>query len=169
MNTKIRTLYSYEKASVTLSFYKSNLTLSFSPWVGPANKYQTEYNQAQSLSTTISDDSAATLYFLAKNIVEGAIEDPIRCEIPCNKDAMIIFEYDPGQVYLTIEKYGRRIIFEFAIQRYLRKRKGDVDVCVVQSGLITFMKALEAYLTGISADRQVGTIPEEQHYSSGWM
>lgn len=172
MNTYIKTLYSPERASISFSFFKTNLALSFSPWIGPAKKKLVEYNGAKSLSTTMSDDSAATLYFLAKKIVEGVIQDPIRYEIPCNRDAMIVFEYDPGQAYLSIEKNGSRIRFEFTIQRYLQKINGDVDVRVVQSGLIVFMKVLEAYLTGISADRQVGNIPEERfddsYRSTGW-
>lgn len=172
MNTYIRTLYSPEKASITFSFYKTNLALSFSPWIGPAKKKLTEYNPTQSLSTTISDDSAATLYHLSKNIVAETIQDPFRCEIPCNKDAMIIFEYDPGQVYLTIEKNGSRVVFEFATQRYMQKERSGIDVRVVQSGLITFMKVLETYLTGISADRQVQNIREERfndsYHSTGW-
>lgn len=171
MNTYIRTLYSPEKASITFSFYKTNLALSFSPWMGPAKKKLTEYNPTQSLSTTISDDSAATLYHLAKNIVAGTIQDPIRCEIPCNKDAMIIFEYDPGQVYLTIEKNGSRVVFEFATQRYMQKKKGGVDVHVVQSGLIAFTKVLDAYLTAIRSDLEQNDEyhNEQQRCPSGWM
>ena len=175
MNTYIKTLYSPERVSISFSFFKTNLALSFSPWIGPAKKKLVEYNGAKSLSTTISDDSAATLHHLAKNIVEGVIQDPIRYEIPCNRDAMIVFEYDPGQAYLSIEKNGSRIRFEFSIQRYLQKINGDVDVRVVQSGLIVFMKVLEAYLIAVSADRQhEGSIDEsytksqQQAFTSGW-
>lgn len=78
-NYLIRTLYSPE-SSLSMSFYKTNLALSFSPQ--PTGNYRRE-NKIY-ISTTISDDNVAVLLSLCNSILTGELTSmsyTIECQI----------------------------------------------------------------------------------------
>lgn len=171
-NTYIKTSYSQGTASITYSFYKTNLCLRFTPWNGQLGGNPNTYDKAKAISTTISDESAAALYFLSNKIIAGKVKNPVLLEIPCNGDAMIRFEYYPERAVLTIEKQGQRVMFDFTSHRYMEKENGRTVTKNIWSGLIVFAEVLETYLSSVAADRQTGTMSEDNYDdpypSTGW-
>lgn len=173
-NTYIKRSYSQGTACIAYSFYKTNLSLRFTPWVGKSDFDLSEYDKTRSIYTTISDENASALYYLAKRIVDGKVKKPIQFEIPCNNDVSIIFDYYPERATLMVEKQGERILFEFVTHRYKERDNGKIEGKTIHSGLIAFMKILEAYLTAISSDRvqynQFGEVYNAaQNYPPEWM
>lgn len=174
-NLYIRSLYSPDVAGLTLSFYKTNLALSFVPFLRRDKRGLSEYDKRKYVSTTIGVESAAALYYLAKRIVEGTLKDPALYVIPCNKEATLTFEHDGEKTSLLIEKKNERIPFVFMVHQYKTKENGTVVTKTIPAGLLAFMESLEAYLTAIAADRQqCGTVeelyadPKPQASVSGW-
>ena len=172
MNIYIKTSYSQGSASITYSFYKTNLSLRFTKWVGTNSVGLSEYDKTGALSTTISDESAAALYCIAKKIIAGKVKNPVLLEIPCNNDTKIIFEYYPEQAVLTIEKQGDRILFDFPCHIHKEKENGKTVEKIIWSGLIVFAMVLETYLSSVAADRQTSEMLEgdysNSYSSSGW-
>jgi len=153
-NVIIRNLYSPGLSTVTLSFYKTNLSIVFSPWVQEQGR-QNKLNTKHFISTTISDENAAALYMLSKQISEGTQSDPVQYLIQCNKQTMLTFEYDTEKACLIIEKGAEKIFFEFPTHEYRIKEKGQIVTKVLQSGLIVFSETLGAYLSTVVADRHM--------------
>ena len=152
-NYLIRTLYSSE-SSLSLSFFKTNLSLSFSPL--PSGNYRRENKRY--LSTTSSDDTAAVLLSFCNSILKGELSS-MMYTINCNNNTRLHFECvadDRGstKVFLTIEKNRDRIPFAFKISECRILKNGREQVEYIQSGLIVFSKILEAYLTAIANERQ---------------
>ena len=108
-NVLIRNLYAPGFSFVTFSFYKTNLSISFTPWLGQNDVGISQYDTKNFLSTTINDESAASLYLLAKLILDGNQRTPLLYTIECNGQTKLTFEYRPDQnnqmrAYLSIEK-----------------------------------------------------------------
>lgn len=155
-----------------LAFYKTNLSLSFSPWEKKGNSGREGYDR-KSMITTVSDENVAVLYFLAKQISEGTLTNPVCFVLPCNKEVVLRFEFNAEQASLTIEKKGEKIPFPFAVARFKEKVNGVIVEKVVQSGLLVFKESLAAYLLATAADRQrYGTVeelyPQQQSFASSW-
>lgn len=172
MSVYIRNLYSPGFSYFRLSFYKTNLSISFSPWLREDKLGRSVYDK-KSVVTTVSDENAATLHFLVKRIAEQELSTPVQFVIPCNNDTSLTFEFDGERARLTIEKKKEKVPFEFGVHRYKIKENGTVVEKVVQSGLLAFQKMLTAYLVAIAADRQhYGTIeelyPQQQSFASSW-
>lgn len=153
-NYLIRTIYSTGLSSLTLSFYKTNLSLSFSPM--QLSNYKKE-NKIY-ISTTISDESVATILSFCQAILTGKQTTSMKYTIDCNNQTTLTFECEPNrdrqlQAYLTIEKNRQSTPFMFEIRPCKINENGREHIEFVQTGLIVFSKALEAYLTGIAAER----------------
>lgn len=175
MNTYIKCLYSPGFSFVMLSFYKTNLSLGFTPWAGQDKNGSSNYDRNRFLSTTINDEHAASLYYLVTKIVEGTSLAPVQCVISCNKDTTLTFEYNAEKATLVIEKQKEKIVFEFRTFVHKTKENGKIIEKVIQSGLIVFQQALTAYLTAIAAEHQrYGSVdelypePQTQSFISGW-
>jgi len=158
-NIHIRTIYSPDFAFVRCSFYKTNFSLSFYPWLSRDERGLSRYDMKNYLSTTISDENAAALYLLSRQIVEGCLSNPVRYVIPCNKQTQLIFEYGPDQntqmrASLTIEKQKDQIRLEFSVNRYKTKENGQIVEKTLQSGLWVFAEVLQTYLTEVGANWQ---------------
>jgi len=53
MNTYIRTIYSPDLSSLTMSYYKQSLTFSFTPYIGKDNRGFDQYDNKSFISTTV--------------------------------------------------------------------------------------------------------------------
>ena len=137
-----------------LSFYKTNLCLGFSPWMSKDQIGRDRYDTKTFISTTIDDISAASLYFLAKQIIEGTLNNPTQYLVQCNKQTSLLFENNAGTTRLIIEKGMDKIVFQFPVHEYRVKEDCKLATKTIQSGLIVFAEILEAYLTAVGADRQ---------------
>ena len=156
----IRNLYAPEFSSIMLSFFKTNLSISFMPWLGRNDMGRSQYDTKNSQRTTISDENAAALYSLARAIIDGKQTNPVQYVVERNKDTRLIFEYRQNQnnqmrAYLSLEKNGQTILFEFAVHLFKEKENGRVVVKEIQAGLEAFSQVMIAYLTAIGADRQL--------------
>lgn len=176
MNTVIRSLYSPGFASMMLSFYRTNLAVAFTPWISKDKTGRDRYDTKKFVSTTINDESVASLYFLSKSILEGKQCNPLQYVIDCN-NAKLIFEYRPDpnnkmRAYLSIEKDKITIPFEFAVQQYKIKENGRMIIKEVPAGLEVFSQVMAAYLTAVGADRWLNNQQDEysntQLGSSTW-
>lgn len=158
-NVYIRSIYAPGFSFITLSFFKTNLSISFTPWLSKDATGRSQYDTKKYVSTTINDENAATLYLLSKQITDGTLSNPVQYVIQCNKQAKLVFEYKPDpntgmKAYLTIEKGKDKILFEFPTSQYKAKENDQIVVKNIQSGLLVFTEALQAYLTAVGADRQ---------------
>lgn len=167
VSTYIRSIHSSGFASLMMWFFNTNLTLGFQPWIGKDQIGLDKYDRNKFLSTSIDHEKAAMLWLLATPIIEGRQNNQIYLEIPCNKQAKLIFKYRTDEnnqmrAYLTIEKNGERITFKFRTQSAFVKENGRTVEMIIQTGLGVFVKTLEAYLTAVGADRHLSKLTDEQ-------
>ena len=155
LNINIRNLYASEFSMISFSFYKSNLSLVFYPWLGKDKMGRGLYDMKKGISTTINDDNVAVLYLLSQQIIDGVLVNPCQYVIKCNKEATVFFEYDLNRVYLNIDKKGERVVHEFPVETYKEKENGVIVEKVMQSGLVVFAQTLHTYLAAVGADRQM--------------
>ena len=165
-NVYIRNIYAPGFSFITLSFFKTNLSISFSRWLGRDENGFSKYDTKNYISTTISDENVAALYLLSNRIVNEKLTNPVQFTIPCNKQSTITFESGIDQegqmkIRLYIEKGKETILFEFPIHKYKTRENDQIVEKTIQTGLIVFEEALQAYLTAIGADRQPEKLSEK--------
>ena len=167
-NTFIRNIYSPGSAYLQLSYFKLNLNLGFTPWVGTDNRGLSIYDKNKFLSTTIDFEKAAALYITSKKILDQKEDKAIQLTLNCNKQTTLHLDYSPdnnGQMRarFTIEKQGQHIsiIFNTAPYKY-KDNNGQVHHAIMQVGLGVFMKTLDAYLCAIGAERHLNKLSEEE-------
>ena len=153
-NIYIRTLYSPGFSSVTLSFFKTKLSVGFSPWVSKDQTGRSRYDTKNFIAMTINDETAAALSFLAKQIIEGTLCNPVQYAIQGNKNTSRLFEFDGEKARLIIEKSKDMAAFEFIVHVYRTKEDGQLVTKIIQAGLLAFAEVLQAYLNAVGADRQ---------------
>lgn len=154
MNTVIRSLYSPGFTSMMLSFYRTNLAIAFTPWISKDKTGRDRYDTKNFTSTTISDESAAALYFLSTQIIQGTVVDPLQYVIQGNKNSTLLFESEAGKTFLTLEKGKDRIVFEFPVHEYRVREDGKIATKTIPAGLIAFAEVLQSYLSAVLSDRQ---------------
>lgn len=154
-NIYIRNLYAPGFSLITLSFYKTNLSISYAPWIGENEIGLHRYDTKNYVSTTINDENVAALYSLTQQILNGTMKNPCQYVIQCNKQAVILFEYDLEKTQLNIEKNGEKIPFIFTVHKYKEKVNGKVVEKTIQTGLIVFAEVLHTYMSAVAADRQM--------------
>lgn len=165
-NTYIRSLYSPGFSSLTMSFFRTNLTLNFVPYLGKDNVGLSQYSKTEFLSTTVNYEGAVALYLSAMPILDGN-GSQMELVLPCSNNATLILEYKPDQdnqmsIYLFINKNNRTIPLRFGTMQYRTKENGQMVTKVIQSGLGAFTKTLDAYLSGIGADLNLNKLSEEE-------
>lgn len=165
-NTYIRTLYSPGFSLLTMSFFKTNLTLNFVPYLGKDNVGRSQYSKTQFLSTTVNYEGAAALYLAAMPILDGK-ESQMELVLPCSNNVTLILEYKPDQdnqmgTYLLINKNNKTILLRFGTMQCRVKENGQMVTKVIQSGVGAFVKILDAYLSGIGADLHLSKLTEEE-------
>jgi len=168
VSTYIRSIYSPGFSSIMMWFFNTNLTLGFTPWISRDNVGFDQYDKNKFVSTSIDYEKAAALYLLATPIIEGKQNGQVKYLLQCNKQATLLFEYKLNsdaqmRAYLTIEKQGEQIPFEFRVQQCrVKEADGNVTVMTIQTGLGVFVKTLEAYLKAVGADRHLSKLTEEE-------
>lgn len=90
-NTYIRTLYSPGFSFLMMSFFKTNLTLNFVPYLGKDNVGRSQYSKTEFLSTTVHYEGAAAFYMTAMPILDGN-ESQVELVFPYSNNATLIFE-----------------------------------------------------------------------------
>jgi hypothetical protein len=115
-------------------------------------------------------------YRIAKSIIDGSGADtPVKFILLCKRDAELTFVYkqeDGGQMaaYLVITKDDKDIGIRFPTTPYVEYGEDGQEVKkAIQSGLGTFAKVLDGYLSGFGADDKYNKLPanfdECQDYS----
>lgn len=166
-NTYIRTLCSTGFSALTISFYKTNLTFRFIPYIGKGKNGLDDYNRNSFLSTSINYERAALFMAIAMGIIDGRDADKeIEAVYPCLNGTTLFFEYKPDQnnqmnAYLVINKNNETIPFRFSTHQVQIKDNGQIVTKVIQSGLGNFAMILEAYLQGVGADIHLNKLGDE--------
>ena len=169
--TFIRNLYSPGFSSLTMSFFGTNLALSFNQYLGKDHRGIDQYCRKRFLSTSINYEGAALFILTAMSISDGIdSEKQIQAVLPCNNNAALIFEYKPDQnnqwgAYLTINKNNDAITFRFKTHESKVRRNGEMVTEVIQSGVGAFAMTLEGYLKGIGAANHLTKLPEDELYA----
>lgn len=167
VNTYVRSLYSEGLSSIMISFFNTNLTLSFTPCIGKNHMGLDQYDFKKSLRTSINYEMVTFLYLVSKSIIDGKYaEQQVSAVLQCNNNTTLILEYKPDQYnqmdsYLTINKNNETISFKFKTHIYRVKENGQMITKIIQSGLGAFVKTLDGYLTGINADGHLNKIADD--------
>lgn len=164
-STQIRNLYSDGKAYLNISFYNTNLSLRFYPFLSKDGVGRSKYDMNAGQNTTVNFESAFALYQMSKDIIDGKLQQG-SIDIPCANNAMLRFERHLGQngqpeTVLTLTKNNAIIPFVFATHMQQVTENGKMETRIIETGLGVFMKTVEGYLTGINADRHLDKLTEE--------
>ena len=161
----VRTYYAPGLSSLTLKYFNVYLAFHFAPSLGMKNSLSLEdYCSKTSQSTSINHHGAGTLYLAIKKVLDESDSDKqVEVEIKCNKDAKLIFEYKPDgdnqmRAYLTIHKNSKVIPFKFATNEIQIIKNGEKVKKTLQSGLASFYKVVEGYLTIKESENRTGTL-----------
>lgn len=164
-STQIRNFYSEEMAYMNISFFNTNLSFRFYPYVQKDQSGRSTYDMKNGINTTVNFEGAYALWDAAKGIIEGRINE-MNLPIPCAAGAELTLERKLGQngsmeTIFSISKNNMTIPFKFRVSTYQTKENGQVVTRVVECGLGAFMKTIEGYLTGINADRHLDKLTED--------
>ena len=167
VSTYVRSIYCPGFSAMMVWLFNTNLTLGFIPWKESTLGGFNQYDKTRFVSTTIDYEKASALYQIGKQIIDGTLTGECQYTIECNKQAKLIFEYKPNQrgqmnSYLTIDKNGERIAFEFCINFYYIKENGKAVMKIMHAGLGVFLHMLEGYLLSIGADRHLNKMTDEE-------
>jgi len=166
-NRFIRNIYSPGYSFITLSYYGNGLSIGFTPHIGYEECGKSIYAREKFQSVTIDYQQAAILYLLMKPVAEGVTVWEFRHKISCNKQAELIFEYTMNpdgdkRAYLTLNKNGDEISFEFPVGKNFVMENGDEIIIEVQYWLELFVRILDNYLASIGAEEYLNQLTAEQ-------
>ena len=168
-NTHLRYLYAPGFSSLRVTYYKTNLVFSFTPYAGKDYQGLDKYSTSKFLSTSVNYDGASFFYQVARQIIDGRTFE-IMAKLSCLNNASLLLENKPDKnnqmsTYLSISKNNETIPFKFKVQEYQSRENGRMVTKVIQSGLGTFAMMLQGYLTGIGADLHLSKLSEEDIYN----
>ncbi len=165
-STQIRNMYCDGVSYLNISFYNTNLSFRFYPFLGRDNVGKTTYDLKNGQNTTVNFEGAFALYQAAKDIIEGKSKESL-LTIPCAAGATLTLERKAGQngqmeTILAINKNNQFIpfVFQTATQQ-VKDDHGKVETKVIETGVGVLLKTIEGYLTGINADRHLDKLTEE--------
>lgn len=158
--TQVRTFYSDGVSCLNISFYNANIHFKFLPIKHKDPQTgRSQYDKDLAQSISVNFQNAFALYQVSKDIIDGKIQE---CNFNLKEtyDATVTFERKMGQsgqmeTSLTLSRNNQTIPFIFEVMTSQVKINGKPQVKVVESGLGSFMKTLEGYLTGINSDRHL--------------
>lgn len=166
-STQIRNMYSEGISYMNIKFFNTNISFQFAPFVSKDATGRSTYDQQKALMTTANFDGAFALFKTASDIINGkeAAQGAL-LNVPCGSGAAIILERKMGQsgqmeTYIIISKNNANIPFRFNTHQIQIKENGQMVTKVIESGLGTFVKTLEGYLTGINADRHLDKLTDD--------
>lgn len=159
--TLIRTIYSDGLSYCVIKFYNTSLAFQFVPFQRKDETGKNVYDTTRSQSTTITADSAYTLFQFGTEILEGKIKDG-QVTVNGNNSQLTLETNSVLQsTTFTISKNGQVIPFKFAVSTISTQENGIPTQRTIQAGLGSFTKMLEGYLTGINADRHLNKLTDD--------
>ena len=161
--TLIRTIYSDGFSYVVIKFYNTNLAFQFVPFQRKDETGKNIYDQTKAQSTTITQDSAYALFKFGTDLLEGKIQEG-QISVNGNQSTITIEKkFGPTglETVLSITKNGQVIPFKFTTQTAVVKENGQSVQKFIDSGLGSFTKMLEGYLTGINSDRHLNKLTDD--------
>lgn len=164
-STQIRNFYSEEMSYMNVSFFNTNLSFRFYPYIQKDQAGRSVYDMKNGINTTVNFDGAYALFEASKGIIEGKINE-MNLPIPCAAGAELTLERKLGQTgvmetVFSISKNNMTIPFKFRTSSCQVKENGQVMTKIIECGLGSFMKTIEGYLTGINADRHLDKLTED--------
>lgn len=166
-STHIRTLYSEDMAYLTITFYNTNLSFKFVPFMGKDANGKNKYNEGKTVTTTINFEGATLLQQSALEVVNTfGPTDTIMVPIECNNGVRIIFERKLDQnnqmsSWLSIDKNGETVPFKFSSKIININKNGQATTKIIETGVLVLIKIIEGYLTGINASRHLNKLTED--------
>lgn len=171
-STQIRNFYSDGMAYLNTSFFNTNLSFKFHPFISKDNIGRSTYDMKNGLNTTVNFEGAYALYHAAKSIIDGKVNE-LDLPIPCAAGATLNLARRLAQdgmmmeTIFSITKNNVTIEFRFSTFTYQTKENGQIVTKVIESGLGAFMKTVEGYLNGINSDRHLDKLTEDYVKSLG--
>lgn len=164
-STQIRNFYADGISYMNASFFNTNLSFKFYPFIQKDQNGRDVYDLKNGVNTTVNFEGAYALYEAANDIINGKTSE-LNLPIPCAAGAELTLERKLGQnglleTWFSISKNNRIIPFKFKTVTYQVKENGQVVTRVIECGLGAFMKTIEGYLTGINADRHLDKLTED--------
>ena len=115
------------------------------------------------MSTTVSQDSAFALYKFGTDIIQEKISEG-SIQITGNNSIITLerkFSVSGFETTISLSKNGQTIVFKFATNTVSVKDNGVFKQTQIESGLGSFIKMLEGYLSGINADRHLNKLTDD--------
>ena len=164
-STQIRNLYSEGMSYLNLSFFNTNLSFKFYPFISRDNTGRSTYDLKNGIGTTVNFEGAFVLFQVASDIISGKIgstDVDIACAAGANLNLKCEVNGDQKIVTFTITKNNVTIPHKFSvIPQKIIHPNGQVEMKYIQSGLGAFMKTVEGYLNGINADRHLNKLTDD--------
>ena len=162
-NIRIGTIAASGFSYLSMSYFRTYLTLNFVPWLNKDHLGKDNYCNKVHRSTTLNPEGALSFYRISKSIIDGSGSDKkVEFVLQCKNNADLIFEYDPDSdwAHLTINKDGKSIKLRFPTHQHSETNEFGKNVTmVIQTGLGTFAKVLDGYLTRVGADDKPNKLP----------
>lgn len=164
-STQIRNFYSDGMSYLNVSFFNTNLSFRFYPFISKDNIGRSTYDMKNGLNTTVNYEGAYALLDVANDIIDGKINET-NLPIPCAAGASLKLERKLAQdgtmeTIFSITKNNITIGFRFNTMTQQTKVNGQLQTKVIESGLGAFAKTIEGYLTGINSDRHLDKLTED--------
>lgn len=163
-STQIRNMYSEGVSYMNIRFFNTNLAFHLYPFMGKDPNGRSQYNMQMGAQTTVNFEGAYALWKAGTDILDGRVQE-ISLVIPCLNDASVAINRSQNNgVYETtfsITKGGNVIPFKFATIPYQVTENGVTVTKYMESGLGSFVKTIEGYLTGINADRHLNKLTDD--------
>lgn len=164
-STQIRNLYSDGLSYLNISFFNTNLSFKFHPFISKDSMGKSTYDMKNVLSTTVNFEGASALQQVAEDIINGKTQE-CNLPIPCAAGASLNLERKLGQdgkmeTIFSITKNSAKIDFKFNTISYQTKENGQIVTKTIETGLKAFEKTIDGYLTGINADRHLDKLTED--------
>ena len=166
-NIQIRTLYAPGYSSLMMSYFKTNLVLGFTPYIGKDNLGFSQYCKKTFFSTSINPEGAAFFYMQASRILDCRHSgEQVEVVLPCNNNTILTFEYKPDEnnqmsAFMTINKNNVVTPFKFKTTEYQENVDGQWVTKYMHTGLGTFALILGCYLAGKAANSHIGGLYDE--------
>ena len=165
-NTQIRNLYSDGMAYMNIRFYNTNLSFQLQPFMTKDAIGRSTYDSKRAQMSTVNFDNAFALYLAAKSIISGKANGGLLLTLQCAGNAQITLEHKAEQngqmaTYFVMSKNNVVIPFKFATHQIQITENGQPQTKTIETGLGTFMKTIEGYLTGINSDRHLDKMTED--------
>lgn len=164
-STQIRNMYSDGMAYLNISFFNTNLSFKFYPFLSKDDVGRSSYDMNHPQNTTVNYEAAYALYQMSKDIIDNKVQE-CNMVIPCAGGASLTLERKMSQMgqletILSINKNNTIISFKFQTFIQQVKENGQVTTKIIESGLGVFMKTINGYLEGINSDRHLDKLTDD--------